>query len=93
MTTPLTSSASAADEPPLYRELINVNEGYIQWAEQQPHQIDLSFTCDGTFHFYTFFALFLHALLLGNPWETPSLCSLAPEPKVSSRDPIIVKLW
>uniref|UniRef100_A0A915J2G7 Uncharacterized protein n=1 Tax=Romanomermis culicivorax TaxID=13658 RepID=A0A915J2G7_ROMCU len=46
MTTPSTSSASAADEPPPYRESINVNEHYVGWAEQQPHQNDLSFACD-----------------------------------------------
>uniref|UniRef100_A0A915JUD8 Uncharacterized protein n=1 Tax=Romanomermis culicivorax TaxID=13658 RepID=A0A915JUD8_ROMCU len=46
MTTPSTLSASAADEPPLYRKLINVNKRYVQWAEQQPRQNDLSFACD-----------------------------------------------
>uniref|UniRef100_A0A915KQ52 Uncharacterized protein n=1 Tax=Romanomermis culicivorax TaxID=13658 RepID=A0A915KQ52_ROMCU len=46
MTTPSTLSASAADEPPTYRESINVNESYVRWAEQQPHQNDLSFACD-----------------------------------------------
>uniref|UniRef100_A0A915KEU9 Uncharacterized protein n=1 Tax=Romanomermis culicivorax TaxID=13658 RepID=A0A915KEU9_ROMCU len=46
MTTPSTSSASAANEPPPYRESINVNERYVRWAEQQPHQNDLSFCCD-----------------------------------------------
>uniref|UniRef100_A0A915JF40 Late embryogenesis abundant protein LEA-2 subgroup domain-containing protein n=1 Tax=Romanomermis culicivorax TaxID=13658 RepID=A0A915JF40_ROMCU len=46
MTTPTTSSASAADEPPLYRESINVNECYVCWGKQQPHQNDLSFCCD-----------------------------------------------
>uniref|UniRef100_A0A915IR32 Uncharacterized protein n=1 Tax=Romanomermis culicivorax TaxID=13658 RepID=A0A915IR32_ROMCU len=46
MTTPSTSSTSAAVEPPPYRKLINVNECYIRWAEQQPHQNDLSFACD-----------------------------------------------
>uniref|UniRef100_A0A915HUK2 Uncharacterized protein n=1 Tax=Romanomermis culicivorax TaxID=13658 RepID=A0A915HUK2_ROMCU len=46
MTTPSTSSASTADEPPPYREWINVNKCYVRWAEQQPHQNDLSFACD-----------------------------------------------
>uniref|UniRef100_A0A915KJA0 Uncharacterized protein n=1 Tax=Romanomermis culicivorax TaxID=13658 RepID=A0A915KJA0_ROMCU len=46
MTTPLTTSTSSADEPPLYRESINVNERYVRWAEQQPHKNDLSFACD-----------------------------------------------
>uniref|UniRef100_A0A915HK35 Uncharacterized protein n=1 Tax=Romanomermis culicivorax TaxID=13658 RepID=A0A915HK35_ROMCU len=46
MMTPSTSSASASDEPPLYRESINLNERYVGWAEQQPHQNDLSFACD-----------------------------------------------
>uniref|UniRef100_A0A915IZW2 Uncharacterized protein n=1 Tax=Romanomermis culicivorax TaxID=13658 RepID=A0A915IZW2_ROMCU len=44
MTMPSTSST--ADEPLLYRESINVNEQYICWGEQQPHQNDLSFCCD-----------------------------------------------
>uniref|UniRef100_A0A915JMI5 Uncharacterized protein n=1 Tax=Romanomermis culicivorax TaxID=13658 RepID=A0A915JMI5_ROMCU len=46
MMTPLTSSASTADEPPPYRESINVNERYVRWAKQQPHQNDLSFASD-----------------------------------------------
>uniref|UniRef100_A0A915JK28 Uncharacterized protein n=1 Tax=Romanomermis culicivorax TaxID=13658 RepID=A0A915JK28_ROMCU len=48
MTTRSTSSAFAADEPPLYPESINVNEHYIGWAKQQPHQNNLSFCCHGT---------------------------------------------
>uniref|UniRef100_A0A915KUL1 Uncharacterized protein n=1 Tax=Romanomermis culicivorax TaxID=13658 RepID=A0A915KUL1_ROMCU len=48
MTTPSTSSASAADEPPPYRESINVNKCYVRWAEQQPDQNDLSSACEGT---------------------------------------------
>uniref|UniRef100_A0A915HHD3 Uncharacterized protein n=1 Tax=Romanomermis culicivorax TaxID=13658 RepID=A0A915HHD3_ROMCU len=46
MTTPSTSSASAADEPLPYGQSINVNERYLRWAEQQPHQNDRSFCCD-----------------------------------------------
>uniref|UniRef100_A0A915I0P6 Uncharacterized protein n=1 Tax=Romanomermis culicivorax TaxID=13658 RepID=A0A915I0P6_ROMCU len=94
MTTPSTSSVSTTDEPPMYRELINVKERYIRWAEQQPHQNNLSFCCDSTFYFTTFFALLLHAL---SAWDhmgaLPSLCSPAPEPMVSCGDPVIVKLW
>uniref|UniRef100_A0A915L105 Uncharacterized protein n=1 Tax=Romanomermis culicivorax TaxID=13658 RepID=A0A915L105_ROMCU len=71
MTTPSTLSASAIDEPPPYRESININERYVGWAEQQPHQNDLSFTCDGTFYFYTFFALLLHALFCLGPHGKP----------------------
>uniref|UniRef100_A0A915IP04 Uncharacterized protein n=1 Tax=Romanomermis culicivorax TaxID=13658 RepID=A0A915IP04_ROMCU len=44
MTTPSTSST--ADEPSPYRESLNVNECYIQWGKQQPHQNNLSFCCD-----------------------------------------------
>uniref|UniRef100_A0A915HTN1 Uncharacterized protein n=1 Tax=Romanomermis culicivorax TaxID=13658 RepID=A0A915HTN1_ROMCU len=50
-TTPSTSSASAADEPPPYRESIKVNKCYVRWAEQQPHQYDLSFACN-VYHAY-----------------------------------------
>uniref|UniRef100_A0A915JQ25 Uncharacterized protein n=1 Tax=Romanomermis culicivorax TaxID=13658 RepID=A0A915JQ25_ROMCU len=46
MTTPSTASTSTADEPPPYRESINVNKCYVPWAEQQPHQNDLSFACE-----------------------------------------------
>uniref|UniRef100_A0A915IEQ7 Uncharacterized protein n=1 Tax=Romanomermis culicivorax TaxID=13658 RepID=A0A915IEQ7_ROMCU len=49
MVTPSTSSASAADEPRPYCESMNINERYVRWAEQQPHQNDLSFCCDGTY--------------------------------------------
>uniref|UniRef100_A0A915KZY7 Uncharacterized protein n=1 Tax=Romanomermis culicivorax TaxID=13658 RepID=A0A915KZY7_ROMCU len=46
MTTPSTSSAFAADEPPPYCESINFNERYVGWAEQQPYQNDLTFACN-----------------------------------------------
>uniref|UniRef100_A0A915IXC4 Uncharacterized protein n=1 Tax=Romanomermis culicivorax TaxID=13658 RepID=A0A915IXC4_ROMCU len=46
MTTLSTSSTFTADEPPPYRESTNINECYVPWAKQQPHQKDLSFTCD-----------------------------------------------
>uniref|UniRef100_A0A915L740 Uncharacterized protein n=1 Tax=Romanomermis culicivorax TaxID=13658 RepID=A0A915L740_ROMCU len=91
MMTPLTLSASAADEPPLYRESINLNERYVGWAEQQPHQNDLSFACDSTFIFMLSLPLFFACSFAWTPWEPP-LCSSAPEPMVSRCDPIIVKL-
>uniref|UniRef100_A0A915JW03 Uncharacterized protein n=1 Tax=Romanomermis culicivorax TaxID=13658 RepID=A0A915JW03_ROMCU len=52
MTMPSTSTASATDEPLPYQESINVNEGYVRWAEQQPHQKDLSFCCDAALRFF-----------------------------------------
>uniref|UniRef100_A0A915JEY6 Uncharacterized protein n=1 Tax=Romanomermis culicivorax TaxID=13658 RepID=A0A915JEY6_ROMCU len=77
MTMPSTSSASAADEPPPYHESMNVKEHYVRWAEQQPHQNDLSFCCDPALGFFnnpatlllqsdvlTYMALDAHCLLL-----------------------------
>uniref|UniRef100_A0A915IDD4 Uncharacterized protein n=1 Tax=Romanomermis culicivorax TaxID=13658 RepID=A0A915IDD4_ROMCU len=45
MMTPSTSSQT--DEPPQYQESLNINECYVGWGEQQPHQNDISFRCDG----------------------------------------------
>uniref|UniRef100_A0A915KT24 Integrase zinc-binding domain-containing protein n=1 Tax=Romanomermis culicivorax TaxID=13658 RepID=A0A915KT24_ROMCU len=39
----ISSTSSAADGPPPYRESLNLNEHYVRWGEQQPHQNDLSF--------------------------------------------------
>uniref|UniRef100_A0A915IBJ6 Uncharacterized protein n=1 Tax=Romanomermis culicivorax TaxID=13658 RepID=A0A915IBJ6_ROMCU len=93
MTSPSTGSTATADELPPYHESINVNEGYLRWAKQQPHQKDLSFACDGTFMFYASFAAFLACSFAWDPMGTPHSVALPQKPMVSRCDPVIVKLW